>query len=242
MERLGIVTGTSGGIGRAVAEAMLGRGWEVVGIARRDSPIRHAAYRHAHIDLADVAGLGAALEGALGESLAVARSRLGLVNNAAILGPVGPLATVDGAALARAFAVNVVAPACLTALVLRRRGGARLSVVNVSSGAATRAYAGWGAYCSTKAALRMLGLVAAAEAQEGAARGVSLVSYEPGVVDTRMQAEVRSLEPVAFPQVQRFRDLHAGGGLRAPAEPAAEIASLLDRDDLPAFAEMRIGA
>ncbi|HVP66947.1 MAG TPA: SDR family NAD(P)-dependent oxidoreductase [Anaeromyxobacteraceae bacterium] len=242
MDRLAVVTGTSSGIGRAVADALLARGWEVVGVARRDAPIRQAAYHHARLDLGDEGALSAGLDAALGEHLGRPRARIGLVSNAAVLDPVGAVATLDPAALARAFAVNVIAPARLLALALAGRGTARLTAVNVSSGAATRPYAGWGAYCSTKAALRMVGLVAAAEAEASGTRGVSVVSYEPGVVDTDMQASVRALEPGAFPMVKRFRDLHAEGRLVPPAAPAAEIAGLLDRDDLPPFAEMRHGA
>jgi NAD(P)-dependent dehydrogenase (short-subunit alcohol dehydrogenase family) len=247
-EKLCVVTGTSAGIGLAVAEALLSGGWAVAGVARRESPLRHPDYRHARLDLADTANLEARLEEYLGEELRrPGRSRLGLVNNAALLEPVGPLSRLAATELARAFAVNVVAPACLLGLCLRSGPGVRLRVVNVSSGAAAHPYAGWSAYCSTKAALRMVGLVAAAEADEfdrgsAAVADVSVVSYEPGVVDTSMQASVRSLGRDAFPKVQRFLDLHAGGALRPPSEPAEEIARLLERDDLPRFSETRLGA
>ena len=50
-ESLAIVTGTSTGIGEAVARQLLGRGWDVIGIARRASPVSHAAHRHVAFDL-----------------------------------------------------------------------------------------------------------------------------------------------------------------------------------------------
>jgi len=245
-DRLCVVTGTSEGIGLAVAEALLERGWEVAGVARREAPLRHADYRHARIDLGDTAALEGRLAEYLGEELRrPGRSRLGLVNNAAALEPAGPLPRLGATALARAFAVNVVAPACLLGLFLRCAPRTPLRVVNVSSGAAARPYAGWAAYCSSKAALRMVGQVAAAEADElaaGSAADLSVVSYEPGVVDTAMQASVRSLGREAFPKVERFLDLHARGLLHPPGQPAGEIARLLERDDLPSFSELRLGA
>jgi NADP-dependent 3-hydroxy acid dehydrogenase YdfG len=45
-DRLAVVTGTSAGIGEAIARRPVERGWQVVGVARRASAIEHAAYRH----------------------------------------------------------------------------------------------------------------------------------------------------------------------------------------------------
>lgn len=244
VDRLCLVTGTSSGIGRAVAEALLERGWEVVGMARRDSSVRHAAYRHVQVDLADLAALEARLDGDLGQDLGLAgRSRLGLVNNAAAVGPVGPVSRVSAVDLGRALALNVAAPVWLLGLLLRRAPRARLRVVDVSSGAATRPYPGWAAYCSSKAALRMAGMVAGAEAESRLASPADLavVSFSPGVVDTEMQASVRAQRLEDFPDVGRFVDLKARGLLRSSAEPAREIALLLERDDLPVFSECRGG-
>jgi benzil reductase ((S)-benzoin forming) len=188
-----------------------------------------------------------AFEGAFGEALALeGRARVGLVNGAATLEPVGPTRTASAAGLARAFALNAVAPIWLLGYFLRRARGVRLRVVDVSSGAARRPYAGWSAYCATKAALRMAGEVVGEEARSfapGTALPVdlSLVSYEPGVVDTEMQASVRGALVEAFPQVGRFLDLHASGKLHPPSRPAMEIAGILESDGLPPFSERRLG-
>jgi len=242
-----LVTGTSSGIGAAAAEELLRRGWEVIGVARRPSPLHHARYRHVRLDLADTARLEATLEGSLGDELKLdGRARVGLVNGAATLEPVGPTGALPGAWLVRAFAVNAVAPIWLLGFFLRRVRGAKLRVVNVSSGAARHPYAGWAAYCATKAALRMAGEVIGTEAREFAPgtalpTDLSVVSYEPGVVDTEMQQAVRGALAGAFPHVKRFLDLHASGQLHPPSRPASEIADLLETDGLPAFSERRLG-
>jgi len=246
-DRICLVTGTSSGIGLAVAGELLRRGWDVVGVARRPAPLHHARYRHLRLDLADTARLEADLEGTFGEELALDRyGRVGLVNGAGTLDPVGPTSGAPAAGLARAFAVNAVAPIWLLGFFLRRVRGAKLRVVDVSSGAARRPYAGWSSYCATKAALRMAGEVVGEEARSyapGSALPVdlSLVSYEPGVVDTEMQQAVRGAVAEAFPQVARFLDLHARGQLHHPSKPAAEIADLLESDGLPPFSERRLG-
>ena len=242
-----LVTGTSSGIGLAAAEELLRRGWDVAGVARRPSPIHHARYRHVRLDLSDTARLEAEFEGHLGDELRLdGRSRVGLVNGAATLEPVGATSTLPAAGLARAFALNSVAPIWILGFFLRRARGAKLRVVNVSSGAARRPYAGWSAYCATKAALRMAGEVIGAESREFAPgtalpTDLSVVSYEPGVVDTEMQQAVRGALAEAFPNVERFLDLHRSGQLHPPSRPAAEIADLLESDGLPASSERRLG-
>jgi benzil reductase ((S)-benzoin forming) len=246
-DRICVVTGTTSGIGLAVAEELLRRGWEVAGVARRTASIHHECYRHLRLDLADGPRMEEAFEGAFGVALALeGRARVGLVNGAATLEPVGPTRSAPAAGLARAFAVNAVAPIWLLGHFLRRARGVKLRVVDVSSGAARRPYAGWSAYCATKAALRMAGEVVGEEARAyapGSALPVdlSLVSYEPGVVDTAMQEAVRGAVAGAFPQVGRFLDLHASGALHHPSKPAVEIADLLESDGLPPFSERRLG-
>lgn len=246
-DRICVVTGTTSGIGLAVAEELLRRGWDVAGVARRAASLHHERYRHLRLDLADTARMEEAFEGAFGEALALeGRARVGLVNGAATLEPVGPTRTASAAGLARAFALNAVAPIWLLGFFLRRARGVKLRVIDVSSGAARRPYAGWSAYCATKAALRMAGEVVGEEARSfapGTALPVdlSLVSYEPGVVDTEMQASVRGALVEAFPQVGRFLDLHASGKLHPPSIPAMEIAGILESDGLPPFSERRLG-
>jgi len=65
-DRICLVTGTSSGIGLAVAVELLKRGWDVAGVARRAAPIHHACYRHLRLDLADTARMEEAFEGAFG--------------------------------------------------------------------------------------------------------------------------------------------------------------------------------
>jgi len=240
--RVAVVTGTSAGLGCEVARALLASGWSVIGVARRAAPVDHAAYRHERVDLGDLAAVEA-LAGRLGTDRSVAQAtRLGLVNDAAQLGPVGPLTRLRASDLARAHAVNAIAPLLLSGAMARIAGDRPLRIVDVSSGAATRARAGRTAYSSSKAALRLGGMALAADAAArigGTARDLAVVSYEPNMVDTAMQAENRAARPEELPDVGMFVALQADGKLVPPDRPAAEIARLLARDDLPAFSERR---
>ena len=141
MTRLAIVTGTSRGIGLAVARALLEKGWTVVGAARHEPEgLAHERYRHEPLDLADLPAVGrfyARLEPQLR-----AAARVGLVNNAAVLAPVAPIPELTPAELTNAYAVNVVAPVWLAGAFVRAVEAAPLRIVDLSSGAATSARAG----------------------------------------------------------------------------------------------------
>ena len=237
-ERLALVTGTSSGIGAAVAKELLAHGWQVIGVARRMPKTTAENYSHLTLDLAEVGKASATIEREVGARLAGrAWQRVALVNNAA-LAPAGRVQKLEAAELERAYAVNAVMPLWLMGFVLRRRPeGAEVRVVNISSGAAQRPFPGLATYCSTKAALRMAGMVIAAEVED-----IGVFSYEPGVVDTEMQRATREMPLEEFPWGATFRQYHAEGRLAAPELPAADIVEFLTADGAERFVERRRGA
>ena len=246
-DKFAVVTGTSSGIGRAVALRLLEAGWQVRGYARREADIAHAAYHHTKLDLGDLAALQRHFEEEFAREVKLsAYARVGLVNNSAVEGTTGPLWKVSAEELLATFAVNTVAPVWLMGFFLRQRGAATLRIVNLSSAAATGAVAGWTAYCSTKAALRMAGQVLVKEAQDydeaqARMRDASVAIYDPASVDTAMQAHIRGLAPEEFPLLGRFQHLHKQGRLVDPGVPAEEILVLLEGDGQPQLIERRRG-
>lgn len=245
---LAIVTGTSSGIGAAVASELLDRGWTVVGVARRPAAFDHARYRHVAADLADVRMLSTVFDVQVAPAIAGARwDRVGLVNNAARADLLMPLERVPAGDMLDMLALDVVAPAWLMGFVLRRTPSeTTLRIVNVSSGAAVTAFPGLGAYCSSKAALRMAGQVLAAELDApppGTARrnDAAILSFQPGVVDTPMQTAARTEDLASFPWGQLFKDFHARGMLVPPERPAREIVEFLESGPQPRIVERRLG-
>jgi len=115
-----------------------------------------------------------------------------LINNASSLGPI-PLATLADTAcedFAQALETNVLGPfrltkALLGALAASSREGRGAVVVNVSSDAAINAYANWGAYGASKAALRQMTRIFDEELR---ALGVRFLSIDPGDMDTPLHA------------------------------------------------------
>ncbi len=191
-----VVTGANRGIGRAVAEAFVGSGAAVVVHARE-----HASALASEIGA--VAGVDGDLrDRELAGRLAAAVGALGgldlLVLNAAVLGPMGPLETVDLAAFAEVMDINVdsqlaIFKALLPALLTKREAGSP-AVIWLSSALGRIGVAGYGAYCASKHAVEGLSKLAHAEY---ATRGLVSVTVAPGMVQTEMLKAALGSEDVS---------------------------------------------
>ncbi|MDC6161552.1 SDR family oxidoreductase [Achromobacter xylosoxidans] len=236
-DTIAILTGASRGIGAAMARGLAKPGTRLITLARREDPELAAYARSQDAQLeqlsVDLSDLGAAEAAArrICDALPRDAGRYLLINNAGTVHPVsGTDALIDGPAIAAAFNLNVTAVMLLTARFLAAVEDLKADrrVLNISSGAGRNPNAGWGVYCATKAALDMYSRVVKQEQGEGGARVVSLA---PGIVDTDMQAAIRSSDPKSFPALAKFQDFHASGKLSSPANVASRILAYLDRDD-----------
>lgn len=189
-----IVTGGSRGIGLGIARALAGSGYQVIAVARRQSPDLAAAMREAEAtgsairfcpcDLGDIPVLAGLVKTLHREFGAI----YGLVNNAG-LGTSGVLATMPDSEIDRLVRLNVLSPMMLTKYVVRAMmagGGSR--IVNVSSIVGSIGYNGLSAYAATKAAL--IGFTRSL-ARELGPLGITVNAVAPGFVDTEMTQELK---------------------------------------------------
>lgn len=233
-----LVTGASRGIGQAIVDRLLGPGRRVICVSR-DQPkawLEEAArtgMEHAWhpVDLSDLDQVQAALPTLFAPALWRGTDRAWLINNAGTVAPVKRMGAMNPEALKRNIALNLTAPLMLANAFLEateRLGCPRL-VVNVSSGAAKRPIDGWSAYCSSKAGLDMATRALALE-QAGSGNPVRVLSFAPGIVDTRMQEEIRGAAPEDFALLERFIAYKKEGKLASPEDVARVLLAYLEAD------------
>ncbi|APW36844.1 3-oxoacyl-ACP reductase [Rhodoferax koreense] len=202
-----VVTGSSAGIGRAIAEALLAAGWRVTGLDIADPSIEHAGFHHLSVNLGhgeDIARVGPQLLAAEA-----------LVHAAGVL-RVGPLGALDHAGGELMWRLHVdaatrLADAVVPAMAARGHG----RVVFIGSRVA-QGMPGRGQYAATKAALLAL---ARSWAAEVAAQGVTVNVVSPAATQTAMLND-----PARAGSAPRLPPI---GRLIQPGEIAALVAYLL---------------
>lgn len=219
------ITGSSSGIGKALAEELLKKEGNVVHGLARSETIEHERYRHTTLDLAwQEAVLNFSFEQHPDDT-----KRIVLINNAGTLGQMGYLGEMPDGDIAASFNVNLIAPAILLNKFIHQfaQHPAEKVIINITSGAATAAYDGWGVYCSSKAGIDMLTKVAVEERKQRPDGRFHIMAIAPGVVDTQMQNQIRSTGEDKFSRVEKFHQMKSNGQLYKPEDVAKELASII---------------
>ncbi len=218
--RFALVTGASRGIGAATAEALAAAGAHVILTARTAGDLEEVEERiHEVGGSATIAPMDLTESDSIGRlATAVAErwSRLDiLVLNAARLGSLSPVPTIDGKEFGQILTLNVLASQALIAgfdPLLRKSEAGRLIALTSSVGRNPRAY--WGAYGASKAALETLVLSYAEEVRNLSPVRVAIV--DPGATATKMRQR-------AYPGEDQAT-------LKPPSAVGEAISSLLQRD------------
>lgn len=206
-----LVTGATSGLGRATAVRLAGSGADVALVGRSEEDLAEVAE--------EVEGLGVravqlpgdlAVTGDLEdlvERAAAALGGLGVLVNAAATDAPGSAEDLAVEDWERVLAVNLTAPFVLakTAMPVMRAGGGGL-IVNISSVAGRRGWAGASAYCSTKFALTGLTQALAAE---GRADAIRVCVLYPGAMSTSwgtFDPAQRPLQPGSRPSEDESLD------------------------------------
>ena len=179
-----LVTGASRGLGRALASALNDRGWRLLVDGRDGRRLSDATAQFPRPDLVTAIAGDVADPRHRADLVAAAGPRLDLlVNNASTLGPspLPRLAELTPDELERVLRINTVAPLALVQLLLPALTAAGGRVLDVSSDAAVEAYAGWGGYGASKAALDQLTAVLGVEHPD-----LRVYSVDPGDMATDM--------------------------------------------------------
>jgi len=221
-----IITGTSSGIGKALAKFYLKNGDKVIGISRNNT-IENENFTHVKCDLSDKQQLH---ELALLKHTTKEDYPIRLINNAGIIGDINRSHELTLTHYVDMAMVNLVAPQFLCSYVLQTFGFDNVdTIINISSGAGERPVPSWGSYCATKAAIDIYAKTLHEEIKE-MGKSTQVFNISPGVVDTRMQENIRSSREEKFSGRQNFIDLKENEELRSPKEVAILLDEFLNEE------------
>jgi len=226
--QVALITGAGRGLGRAFSLGLAKAGMRVAVVARSADQLAEtvsliqAAGGTAIAIAADVSDPDAVKQMAQEVRQSLGPIDLAL-NNAGAGGPFGPTWEVNAEQWWRSFETNMRAPflCCrefLPDMIARGRG----RIINVASGAGTRAIPYMSAYVTSKAALIRFTETVAVEAKKS---GVSLFSIQPGTVRTAMAKELLD-SPEGSRWLPWFQKIFDEGG-DVTADPATSLVLFL---------------
>jgi NAD(P)-dependent dehydrogenase (short-subunit alcohol dehydrogenase family) len=210
-----VVIGASGGIGRALAQALAARPdvASVTALSRRPVEFPDARIAVGRIDLLDERSIAAAAAACAGRPPRLVICAAGLLH----AGPIQPeksLRELDPDRLARVLAVNTIGPALVIkhfAPLLPRQGKSVIALMSARVGSISdNRLGGWYAYRASKAALNQVVRTASIEVARRWREAV-IVGLHPGTVETPLSAPFRAnLSPEKL-----FTPAYAAGRLLA---------------------------
>lgn len=221
--QVAIITGAGRGIGAATAERLVAAGAAVVLAARSEAEVEAVAARLRKRgraiavpgDITDPDVVEEVVESALEQYDRVDI----LINNAGVVWPIEEVAESDADEWTYNLYTNLIAPFYMVRSVLPVMQDQKYGrIVSVGCSAALQPMAGLSAFCTAKAGLDMFVRTLASEL---ANTGVTTTLLYPGMVDTAMHEDVRSVDTTESKiDLSSFHEAHAQGGLRNPAQIA----------------------
>ncbi len=228
-----LITGCSTGIGRATAERLASRGWNVYATARNAESIADLAARGCKtlaLDVCDEASMRAAVQ-----AVQLAEGAVGVLINNASYGLEGAFEEVPMTDIRRQFETNVFGLIAMTKLVLpamrRQRWG---RIVNLSSMGGKLTFPGGSYYHATKHAVEALSDALRFEVK---GFGIDVIVIEPGPIKTRFGdtavgsiAAPKDSPYAAFNAVveKQIREAYEGGPMARFAAPPEAVAGVIE--------------
>jgi benzil reductase ((S)-benzoin forming) len=218
-----ILTGVSGGLGKAFFDILKDTDYYLICLSRSFAEYQLKLAESGNpelirIDLNEIHEVTQKLNSAILLKNSI-MDEIIFINNAGTVAPIGKIGALDEQDLKRSININFISPVLITNFLAAAcsKNNIKFKILNISTGAAAKPLAGWSMYCSAKCAARMFFDVAEKDQE------IEIENVDPGVLNTRMQDEIRNAAKSDFPLVDYFKNLAAEGKLREPAQVAFNI-------------------
>src|ERR1051326_2334588 len=174
------ITGTSKGLGKALALLLLEHDNNFVYGLSRTQSINHERYNHINFDLAKINEVKN-----FKFTLHDDSDLICLINNASIIGMIKRLGEWDNDIIEETVNVNITSLFILINNFIKfyKNSPGRKLIINISSGAGSHAVDAWSVYCASKAAMNMMSEVVQKEFDVTGRKDFKILSVPPGVID-----------------------------------------------------------
>lgn len=216
MQKNILITGCSSGLGLALTNYYLQKGFKVYGISRNKPEIQNQNFIHISFDLSKISEIKTSLTTILKEI-----KNLDLVFlNAGMLGKIKILKELSIEEMQEVYSLNVYANKELLDILMQ------IDVKNIfiiSSGASKTGYKGWGSYSLSKAGVNML-----VNLYSNEMFNTKIIALAPGVIKTPMTDYIRfELDENIFTSAKKLNE----GLVQTAFETAIKIDAFINRID-----------
>lgn len=229
MGKLLIITGGSRGLGRSLVDLYSSEEWEIIELSRSGK-----SRYHKDLDFSNPDSIDSIIK-ELNERISINEiNELHIISNAATLTPIDKNFRIKNKDVLDNININITSSIILINRVMKefRELNIPKYIVNISSGAALKGYAGWSLYCASKAATEnYINSLILQESNE--TFPFTCINFDPGVMDTKMQQEIRGSSIESFPTIERFINLKENSELRTPESVGYILLELLKTRPYP---------
>ena len=211
-----LITGCSSGLGLALTNYYLEKGFKVYGISRNKPDIKNENFIHKSFDLSNISKIKEELSAFILDIKEINTVFL----NAGMLGKIKILSELSIQELNEVYSLNVYASKELLDILMNIKVK---NIIIISSGASKNGYKGWGSYSLSKAGVNML-----VNLYSNEMLNTKILALAPGVIKTPMTDYIRfELDENIFPSVKKLNE----GLVQTPEETAIKIDNLINKID-----------
>ena len=211
-----LITGCSSGLGLALTNYYLEKGFKVYGISRNKPDIKNENFIHKSFDLSNISKIKEELSAFILDIKEINTVFL----NAGMLGKIKVLEELSIEELNEVYALNVYANKEILDVLMNIKVE---NILVISSGASKNGYKGWGSYSLSKAGVNML-----VNLYSNEMLNTKILALAPGVIKTPMTDYIRfELDENIFPSAKKLNV----GVVQTPLETAIKIDNLINKID-----------
>ena len=216
MQKNILITGCSSGLGLALTNYYLEKGFNVYGISRNKPNIKNENFIHKSFDLSNISEIKNQLTSFIEEIKEFDTVFL----NAGMLGKIEILSELSIEELNEVYSLNVYANKEILDILMNIKVK---NIIIISSGASKNGYKGWGAYSLSKAGVNIL-----VNLYSNEMLNTKIIALAPGVIKTPMTDYIRfKLDENIFPSIKKLNE----GIVQTPDETAQKIFQLTEKLD-----------